>query len=362
MNNAQDSIIFETQSAVDGYSIGIARLNQPRVLNALSLDMIRQLHRQLTAWAEDDKVLAVWLEGTGDKAFCAGGDIVALYRAMTGDDENSIDEGIAFFTEEYELDYQIHDYPKPIIAWGHGVVMGGGVGLFVGASQRIVTDTARIAMPESSIGLYPDVGGSWFLNRMPGRTGLFLGLTGAHMNAADALYVGLADHYVEHAQRDALMSSLCEHPDLSNDPKAVVDAVCEQFASAASESLPESVLRSARAKIDSLTDSDDLQTVVQNLADYEGEASILQKTARTIRAASPTSMAIFWRQWHRAKHESLESVFRQELQISIRCLEQGEFAEGVRALLIDKDKNPKWRYQSVAELDPQWIDRFFSPV
>ncbi|WP_416397027.1 enoyl-CoA hydratase/isomerase family protein [Allohahella sp. A8] len=359
MSDSQNPVVFETRPTASGHLIGMARLNQPRSLNALSLDMIRLLHAQLTRWADDAQVVAVWLEGTGDRAFCAGGDIVALYRAMTGDDEHSLDAGIAFFTEEYELDYQIHDYPKPVIAWGHGVVMGGGIGLFVGASHRIVTETARIAMPESSIGLYPDVGGSWFLNRMPGRTGLFLGLTGASMNAGDALYVGLADHYVQADQREALLTAICQSPGLGDDPRTAIDRACEQEAKAALQSLPESAMCRARPEIDALTEADELHTVVHNLANYSGETVMLQKAADAVRKASPTSMAIFWRQWHRAAHEDLESVFRQELQLSIRCLQLGEFAEGVRALLIDKDKNPKWRYRTVAELEPDWIDRFF---
>ncbi|GAA3968361.1 enoyl-CoA hydratase/isomerase family protein [Allohahella marinimesophila] len=360
MTASQDPVVFDTRPTADDHLLGIARLNQPRSLNALSLDMIRLLHKQLSRWAEDDRIVAVWLEGSGEKAFCAGGDIVALYKAMTGDNENSLDAGVAFFTEEYQLDYQIHDYPKPIIAWGHGVVMGGGIGLFVGASHRIVTETARIAMPESSIGLYPDVGASWFLNRMPGRTGLFLGITGASMNAADALYVGLADHYIEQGQREALLEAICQSEALAAHPRATIDEACAEMAKLALRSLPESPLCSARDEIDELTDATELKAVTQQLAGYSGEATILQKAAEAVRKASPTSMAIFWRQWQRAAHEDLETVFQQELQLSIRCLQLGEFAEGVRALLIDKDKNPKWRYQTVAELEPEWIDRFFA--
>src|SRR5690606_15192614 len=177
--------------------IGIATLNVPRALNALSLEMIDLLKMQLDDWQQDARIAAVWLDAEGDKAFCAGGDVVRLYQSMvdtpTGERNHYAE---AFFGREYQLDYLLHTYGKPVICWGHGIVMGGGLGLMSGCSHRVVTEKSRIAMPEITIGLHPDVGGSWFLSRMPGRTGLFLGLTGANINAADALYIGLADRAI----------------------------------------------------------------------------------------------------------------------------------------------------------------------
>ena len=176
-------ILFDELPARDGGRIGIATLNAPKSLNALSLEMIRQLTAKLDAWASDHAVSAVWLEGAGDKAFCAGGDVVALYRAMT--DDAHPDQGSEFAERysaaEYRLDHCIHTFAKPLIVWGNGIVMGGGLGLMAGGGERVATESTRIAMPEITIGLYPDIGASWFLNRMPPGVGAYLGLTGAQL-------------------------------------------------------------------------------------------------------------------------------------------------------------------------------------
>ncbi|EWG99884.1 hypothetical protein Q427_22465 [Halomonas sp. BC04] len=178
------AVIFDERPTRDGGRIGVATLNAPKSLNALTLTMAQQLMAKLDAWAVDRSIVAVWLEGAGEKAFCAGGDVVALYRSMTEEGENrgsGRDSVFAetYFTTEYRLDYRIHTYPKPILLWGDGIIMGGGLGLTAGASHRIVTETTRIAMPEITIGLYPDIGASWFLNRMPPGIGAYLGITGA---------------------------------------------------------------------------------------------------------------------------------------------------------------------------------------
>ncbi|MFW6346506.1 MAG: enoyl-CoA hydratase/isomerase family protein, partial [Halomonas sp.] len=185
-------VIFDERPTACGGCIGVATLNTPRSLNSLSLEMARQLEAKLDAWAVDRNIVAVWLEGSGEKAFCAGGDVVALYRALTEEGENrgsGRDSELpgTYFTVEYRLDYRIHTYPKPVMVWADGIVMGGGLGLTAGASHRIVTETTLIAMPEITIGLYPDIGASWFLNRMPTGVGAYLGLTGAQLNARDAL-------------------------------------------------------------------------------------------------------------------------------------------------------------------------------
>ncbi len=180
-------VLFEEIPTADGYVIARATLNAAKSINSLTLEIIRQLDAQLRAWADHPQVVCVFLDGAGEKGFCAGGDVRKLYdsaRECGASKRNEYAE--TFFGEEYVLDHRIHTYPKPLIAWGNGVVMGGGVGLLAGASHRVVTETTRFAMPEITIGLFPDVGGSYFLNRMPGRSGLFLGLTGAHCNASDA--------------------------------------------------------------------------------------------------------------------------------------------------------------------------------
>lgn len=208
-------VLFEERAAANGMRFGIATLNSPQTLNGLSLEMVELLAARLDAWARDPGVALVVLQGAGEKAFCAGGDLHGLYRSMT---ENAGKGPWAnayarrFFELEYRLDYRIHTYPKPVLCWGHGIVMGGGIGLMMGASHRVVSEASRMAMPEVSIGLFPDVGGSWLLNRMPGRIGMFLALTGAQLNTADAFFAGMADFRLDHADWPKLLESLQDQP------------------------------------------------------------------------------------------------------------------------------------------------------
>jgi enoyl-CoA hydratase/carnithine racemase len=354
------SVLFEEHTAHGGWTLGIARLNAARSMNALSLDMIHLLQPQLEKWAEDDRIAAVWLEGSGDKAFCAGGDIVALYRSMTESAQagSSRTEGEQFFEDEYRLDYLIHTYPKPVVIWGNGIVMGGGLGLLVGGSHRVVTEQSRLAMPELSIGLYPDVGAGWFLNRMPGRTGLFLGLTGAHINAADAMFVGLADRFIPHDQKANVQGALLAK-DLRPDPYAGVSQVLRRFERGGQTLKPSSTVREHFDVIQALTDGDSLVEVVENLAAYAGDDEWLLKAVKTVAKGSPTSLTLTWRHYHDSAHASLSQVFEKEVQLSRRCLVMGEFAEGVRALLIDKDRQPRWHFPTLESVDPKWIDQFF---
>lgn len=352
-------IVFEEWETADGALIAVARLNAPKTLNSLSLEMIRQLTPQLKSWAANDRVRAVWIEAEGDKAFCAGGDIVALYRSMTEPGNTGASEGEAFFTEEYELDYLIHTYPKPVVCWGHGIVMGGGLGIMAGASHRVVTETSMLAMPESSIGLYPDVAAGWFLNRAPGRTGLFLGLTGARLNAADALFTGLADRFIRQDLKAAVVTALTNGNWQGADSFAVVSSVLRQHENQSADALPESPVRTHLDDINRVTDADTLTDMVAQMQELSEGDGWLAKSARALKAASPTSLALCWQHLRNCRLDSLREVLDKELILSRNCLIKGEFAEGVRALLIDKDKQPRWRYASLAEMDSEWIDSFF---
>ena len=351
-------IVFEEWKTADGELIAVARLNTPRNLNSLSMDMISLLKPQLSRWAEDPKVQAVWLEAEGDKAFCAGGDIVSLYRAMT--EPGKLAEGERFFNEEYELDYQIHTYPKPIVCWGNGIVMGGGIGLMVGASNRVVTEHSKLAMPEVSIGLYPDIGAGWFLNRMPMRTGLFLGLTGARMNGADALFVNMADRFISHGLKDQVVDALKAADWQRAEAQAVVSAVLRQFEQQSREALPASPVREHFEDIQQATDADSLEQVVAQLDELGAREDWLGKSVKGLKSASPTSLALMWQHYHRSRLHSLKEVLDNELVMSHSSLKKGEFAEGIRALLIDKDMQPRWRYASLSEVDSGWVNGFFS--
>lgn len=354
---SNQSVIFEEHDTPCGKKIGLARLNQPGSLNALSLEMIRLLKPQLERWQDDNQVAAVWLEGEGEKAFCAGGDVIFLYESIVN--KNRLHEGATFFSEEYELDYLIHCYRKPLIVWGNGFVMGGGLGLMAGASYRVATEGSRIAMPEITIGLYPDVVASWFLNRMPGRIGLFIGLTGIHLNAKDARFVGLADRCVKNSLRDTTFEAITSDTTLARDPHACINTHLRDAEGRSKSAMAASLIREEFDTIERLAEATSLATLYAQITGYEGESKALKKAASTLAAGSPTSAALTWKQYHECRHQSLSEVFERERELSVRCLEKGELSEGIRALLIDKDKQPRWRYASMKDLDPSWISNFF---
>lgn len=357
-------VLFREREAPGGLRIGYAELNLEKALNALSLDMIRLLDPQLQRWAADPRIACVVLHGAGTKAFCAGGDVRSLRDAILAHQGAPAPnpQAQAFFAEEYRLDYSIHTYPKPILVWGSGIVMGGGLGLLAGASHRVVTETSRIAMPEISIGLYPDVGGSWFLRRMPGRTGLFLALTGASLNGSDALDLGLADFFLRSADQQALFEELAQAQwsERAEDNRAVLSRVLRRFAKEANAARPPSNVQAHAAAIDSLTDADSLAEIVAAITGYSGEDPWLKKAAASLGAGSPTSAGLIWELWQRARHLGLAEVFRLELIVSLQCCAHPDFAEGVRALLIDKDNKPQWSPRTLAGLTPQWLAGHFA--
>ncbi len=351
------SVVFEQQGA-----LGIARLNAEKSLNALSLDMIDLLYPQLLAWQKDDNIKAVWLEGAGTRAFCAGGDVVSLYHSIvaTEDGERNADAE-AFFEREYRLDYLLYYFGKPIICWAEGIVMGGGLGLLAGSSHRIVTPSSRIAMPEITIGLYPDVGGSRFLNRMPGDVGLFLGLTGASANAADAHYTGLADHVMAGDQRDVVKAALAD-TNFSEDSRQVdieVTRLLRRHTLPLAD-WPEEVIKPHFDIINHLCDTDTLPEVVANICEYAGDDKWLQKAAAGLKAGCPQSAWLVWIAQQQAAEMSLADVFRMEWNLSMQCCYHGDFKEGVRALLVDKDKSPAFRYSQVEDIPEDYLANFLT--
>ncbi len=353
------SILINEYPCQAGRKVVQATLNAEKSLNALTLEMIDLLGPKLAEWEADESVVCVLLDGAGDKAFCAGGDIRNLYLGMTGEGEKDFCE--TFFTREYRLDYQIHNYSKPLVCWGNGIVMGGGLGLMAGANYRVVTETSRIAMPEVSIGLYPDVGGTFFLNRMPGRVGLFLGLTAASLNAADARYVGLGDRFIRHAMKAEMLERLMAHdwePGLEGMHHGV-NSVLRTLEQASLEVLPASQVLAHFEQISSLTDHYRLEDIVAGLLALETDDKWLQRAQGAVRHGSPAAMRMIFRQLQRGRHLSLKEVFIAELDLSVNCATAGEFAEGVRALLIDKDNQPDWRFKSLQDVDEAWIDALF---
>jgi len=350
---------FRELATASRQRIGVAQLNAEKSLNALTLPMIRLLDPQLQRWAADPGIACVVLHGAGEKAFCAGGDVRSLYKAITdhqGPPPNP--DNLAFFSEEYRLDYRIHTYAKPLLVWGSGIVMGGGLGLMAGASHRVVTETSRVAMPEITIGLFPDVGGSYFLSRIADRVGLFLALTGVSINAHDLLHVKLADHFLRAADRDAVFERLADCGDWSADAEhnhRLLTRLLDGLAEAAAGLLPESNLQRHAATIAQLVSGRTLAAVREAITAYSGDDAWLRRAAATLAAGSPTTAALCWELLDRAATMSLADVFRMELVVALQCCAHPDFPEGVRALLIDKDNAPRWTPATPDAVTPAWV-------
>ena len=361
--DAEAPVLFEERAAGNDTRIGIATLNAPRTLNGFSLPMAHLLQRQLSAWADDAGIALVVLQGAGEKAFCAGGDLHSLYKAMrayTGQGCSDVrDNAYAaeFFAVEYRVDHFIHTYPKPILCWGHGIVMGGGLGLMSGASHRVVSERSRLAFPEISVGLFPDVGGSWLLNQVPGHGGLFLALTAAPLNAGDAIYAGLADLHIAEERRSAVFDALLQVAwgDDAHDNHTRLGHLLQSFASDA----PTGPLLANAALIDTLCEGDDLATIIERIAGLQTDDAWLQGAQKTQAAGSPGAARLAFELHRRAAGGSLADAYRLEYIAGLHCAAHGDFAEGIRALLIDKDRTPRWHPPHLADATPQWAAAFF---
>ncbi|KVU60029.1 enoyl-CoA hydratase/isomerase family protein [Burkholderia ubonensis] len=335
--------------------IGFLELNRPKALNALSVGMIRTLHAALDTWRDDPEVVAVVVYSPHARAFCAGGDVRFFHDAWQRGDRDAVD---TFFIDEYSLNHAIFTYPKPYIALMHGVVMGGGMGISQAARHtgglRVVTDSTKMAMPETRIGLFPDVGMSWFLARTPGAIGRYLAVTGATLDAAGALYAQLADVYVPDAALPALLDAL-RHERFDSGAQAVE---CVAAAAAAHKVVPTpdtSALADARAGIDRHFAQPDLVATLASL-DAEQDCTAVEgwveKAAHAMRSQlSPLSMAVSLEVVERARGATMADCLRRDLDLTRSTFARGDVIEGVRALIVDKDQQPAWRFKSIADVD-----------
>lgn len=349
-------VLFKEIPTANGKRFGIATLNAPASLNALSVDMVRLLTPKLREWAADSAVVGVMLDAAGEKAFCAGGDLRQLYQTLLDCKADRNEYAERFFGEEYELDYLIHTFPKPFVCWGHGIVMGGGVGLMAGCSHRVVTEGSRVAMPEVNIGLYPDVGGSWFLRRTPGRTGLFLAFTAAQINAADAIFAGLADVLVPHAAKAQVLEAIGTAAWKAEEgaDRALMSALLAKAGEGAA--MPASKLREHFDLINATLAGEDLLVIDQRMSALQSEDAWLQTAVKTYAKGAPSSVALSWALWQRVLRMSLAEVFRLEYRASLGFCAHADFAEGIRAVLVDKDRNPKWTPATLAEITPDFVE------
>ncbi|CAN5853602.1 enoyl-CoA hydratase/isomerase family protein [soil metagenome] len=339
--------------------IGIITLDRPKALNSLSLEMVRAITSTLLQWQDDENVHAVFIQGSSEKAFCAGGDIRFFYdvgNATPMGDSALLED---FFTEEYALNHLIHFYPKPYIALMNGVVMGGGMGIAqagVAGRLRIVTERTKMAMPEVNIGLFPDVGGGYFLSRTPGQIGRYLGLTGEMIGAADALYAGLADVFIPSAELPALMALLA-----SSDAADIRMAIRDFAAPFAAQAKPaDSKLATQRAEIDRHFSGEQVSAIAASL--NADSAAFAQQTLAAIEKRSPLLMCVTLEQLRRGAGMSVADCLRMERNMVRHVFKHGEVLEGVRALVVDKDNMPKWSPATLAEVTTGQIDAFFAEV
>ncbi len=334
-----NDILFERRGAA-----GLISLNRPKALNALTQGMVVAGKAQLDAWAHDDAIKCVIIRGEGERAFCAGGDIRALYESGKTGTPYALD----FYRDEYRLDAAIKHFPKPYIALMHGIVMGGGVGVSVHGSHRVASETTVFAMPETGIGLFPDVGGSYFLARAPGALGMYLALTGARLKTADTLYAGIVTHFVPGGKWDRLMARVAD----GEAPDAVLDEL--------KENVPDTYLTEHRAAIDRVFAKGSVEEIVAALDAEHTDWS--RDTAKIIRTKSPTATKLAFRQIREGAKLAFDDCMKMEFRMVNRVVAGHDFYEGVRATIIDKDGAPNWKPAKLEEVSDAEIDAYFAPL
>jgi enoyl-CoA hydratase/carnithine racemase len=335
--------------------VGYISLNRPKALNTINLDMVRAIHQALLSWSRDDAVKAVVIQGEGEKAFCAGGDVRRVYDCIKeGSPEYEI-----FFKEEFELDEYIYHYPKPTLALMHGIVMGGGMGLTQGAQFRVICENTKIAMPETAIGYFPDVGASYFLTRQDPAMAAYLGVTGHLLSPSDSLFVGLASCMLEHAQWDALRKGLehvcATHPTSNSEGlRAQIEELLNRLGAQWQAS---SALSQHEAMIREVFSSDSLGEVYDKLH-AAASSPFAQQTLESMKKNAPLAMAATLRLLQLGATLSLSQAFQVELELNYAWKTKGEFVEGVRAALVDKDKKPNWKY-ALTDINSALLEQSF---
>ena len=336
----------------DGRFLAEAVLDSPATLNALTQEMLNDMSAAFAGWRVDDRIAAVFLRG-GEKHFCAGGNILNLVDHIRQQNWRAVSN---FFQTEYRLDIALHRFPKPLIGWATGAVMGGGMGVFQGCAVRLVTTKITMAMPEVSIGLFPDVGANWFLRRCPQNAGLFFGLTATPLNTSDALCAGLADYTLpDDCSPDEFIRRLCtadwRGSEVAEDNLAIIRDLA---ASLHRDVSADSVLNDTLAEIQACCGYASVAEIADTLR--ASPRPYLQEAAARLSAASPTATVFWHRYWTSSTATALEEVFAADYAaIMAFCrVPDGDFAEGVRALLIDKDKNPRWQFSHYNEVPPDF--------
>ena len=349
---ADDDILFGQESGV-----GTVLLNRPHALNAFTLGMYRQFGPKLHEFAGDPAIHAVLIEGAGDRAFCAGGDVRAVYEAGKGISGDPSFTSV-FFAEEYRIINFLHHYPKAYIAILDGITMGGGAGVSVNGAYRVATEKTMFAMPETGIGLFPDVGATRFLNFCPGQIGRYLGLTGARLGAADALYCGFATHFVPRERVPEMRAALTGLSWETGRECAQLEAILDHFN--ADPGLPP--LAAKRNVIDRCFAGDSVEAILEALQSETGDPEWAAETRVSLLTKSPTSLRITLRQLILGQGLDLEDALKLEYRMTQHVMAAHDFYEGVRAALVDKDQKPRWRPESLTEIDEATAEAYFASL
>ena len=351
-----DDILFGREGGVASVT-----LNRPRALNAFTLGMYRRFDPMLRAWEDDPTVRSVLVRGAGERAFCAGGDVRAIYeagRGISGDHDLTR----VFFREEYQLIRRVHRYPKPYLAIIDGLTMGGGAGVSVNSAYRIATEKTLLAMPETGIGLFPDVGATRFLNLCPGHVGRYLGLTGARLGPADALYCGFATHFVPRERVPELVATLAGLTWRDGGERAQLEEALASF----HRDPGEKPLAVRRPAIDRCFAAENVETILDSLAREAASGGPDSEWAAETRALlltkSPTSLKITLRQLVTGRDCDLDAALVLEYRLTQHVMEGHDFYEGVRAVVVDKDQMPRWRPATLAEVDDAIVEGYFAPI
>jgi enoyl-CoA hydratase/carnithine racemase len=334
--------------------VGWIKLNRPNALNSLNTEMVAAMHQQLQEWKEEEQVALICVYGEGEKGLCAGGDMRAFYEVK---EKGAQAYARQFFSTEYPLDYDIHHYPKPVVVYMNGIVMGGGVGLSIGASHRLVTETTKWAMPEMNIGFFPDVGASFFLNQMPGYIGSYLALTASVIKAEDALYAGAADYYIQSKDWNVLKQALEEKTWSPDSAKQELEELLKPFCIS---SAPSSMLFLQHERIHQHFQHQTIEEIVLSLKEASEQGDKwAEETRTTLLSKSPTSLKVTLRQLQEGRRKSLQECFDMEMNLAMNFMKCHDFYEGVRSVLVDKDRSPKWSPASLEEVTDEQVAAFF---
>ena len=333
-----EEVFFEVKE-----SLGLITLNRPKALNALTLSMVRKIHPKLKEWENDSSIKYVLIKAQGEKAFCAGGDI----RALHDWGKNNEDEAIGFYREEYTLNQYIKRYPKPYISLVNGIVMGGGVGLSVHGSHRIAGENYSFAMPETGIGLFPDVGGSFFLSRLKYEAGTYLALTGSRIKAADAIFLQTATNFVKSENFSSIIN------DLSKGERDPGDIITSYSSSPDEKSEFEMISDFSLKNFKGNT----IEEIIDNLKNNNSD--LATKILSIIGTKSPTSLKVALRSLQLGRKNSFEDCMKMEFRMVNKVMNDHDFYEGVRALIIDKDNKPSWSPKSIEDVEDDFVDEFF---